>query len=363
LVCPQCGGVLTRVGECDCGLDPVLIFAVVDAARQLSLRAARFAAEGRWQEAAIAASESLELRATSNDLAAFVLLASRLSGASGGPSEVTAPDPDQLPAGLQEHAARVCTAVRGLRALAQDPRNSDDGVRDHAAGVSKEWGDLRWLEAGDAGEPVADRRTRRPRTIAAVRAVVLACAFLAGGVFVGTRLSSVEAPVQAQHEARATVPSESPVGVEAQRDAELQALRRGADALRARSALQVAALASDWVAVASILAEEPPGEREQLVIEALPRVLSRPLYLAGLGASRKGSYQDAESLLAAAVATAAPDAYYRDDAIYYRGRALQRLGRADEAISEFAALVQTEPGSPYADDASRFRAALERAAR
>ena len=357
--CPQCGEPLEQGGVCPCGLDPTLLFAVVDTAERLAHQAAAHAAAGQWQEAAGAAAESLRLRARENDLAALVLLAARVAGASGGPASVPEPDPQKLPEKLREASARVVSSVRQLRGLGHDHTGSGEELRAALEEISTRWGGLAWLvpRAGTPRTGAAKGRQQRWVLIAGF-AVVLVIG-LVGGTFVSRGVggravrSEVETPKPAEPQPAPNNAATSAL------EHEVATLRRESERLQSRGALQAAILRSDWAGAAAALRSMPEAKRDDVVREAVPSSLGRRLYLAALDASRAGAFDEAAALFRASLAISPGSAYFRDDALYYQARALQRLGKSAEAVVTYTRLIEEWPGSAYLEDARRFRAELE----
>ena len=360
LRCPQCGEPLERGGVCQCGLDPTLLFAVVESAERLARQAAALAGAGQWQEAANAAAESLRLQTSGNDLAALVLLAARVAGASGGPASVPEPDPQKLPETLREASDRVVTSVRQLRGLGRDKTATGEELRTALEEISTQWGGLAWLDprAGAQGAGAATGLRQRWVLIAGF-AVVLAIG-LVGGTFVsrgvGGRAGRVEVETPKSAEPQ-------PVPENATTSAlkhEVATLQRESERLQSRGALQAAILRSDWTGAAAALRSMPEAERDGIIREAIPANQGRRIYLAALDASRVGAFDDAAVLFRASLAISPDSAYFHDDALYYQARALQRLGKSAEAVVTYTLLIEGWPGSTYVEDAQRFRVELEK---
>ena len=112
IVCPECGGVCedAKCGHCNLSLE--LVLRVSRTADGLARSAARCLAEGRSQRACALAEESLRLRTRDNDLAAFVVIVARCTGAAGNLASVPRPRGDRIPESLRSHLPRVLAKVR-----------------------------------------------------------------------------------------------------------------------------------------------------------------------------------------------------------------------------------------------------------
>ena len=354
LACPQCDATLRESRACGCGLDSTLLFAVKNTADGLAENAAKLAADGEWQPAAEAASESLRMVSRDNDLAAFIFLFARLAGARGGPDTVISPRADALPDQLRPYAAPVVDAVNGLRALGLRESVDEQSLREGLETIHSEWPEIGWIAETPAQSEVRGGHASGwgiHRRIASAAAAFVLGAGLVGGAWLLSRTGGEEAvrfPAAA---------SERPAAVDGRvrdleqrlRDSEIEARIAGA-----RAETLEAYVSQDWSRLAQSIESLQSRPGGTGIMKVIPHANARTIYLAGLQASRKGRFDEAAPLLRAALALAPTNAYFRDDALYYEARALQRLGRYDEALAVFGRLMHEMSSSVYADDSARF---------
>jgi len=331
--CPSSGtGLAVAERSCpSCAADLSLLHAVVTAATTLARKAAQLAAQGKWQSAYDSAAESLRLKSTDNDLAAFVLLLSAFEGATGSVRAVPRPHAENLPDEVGKYLHDLLDAVEKVRS--QDLPSSDC-VRSRGT------------------------RSYRPLHLALATIGFLALGLVLGQFLLqrGERISileSAERPlsnhVRSQNQATPTIPA-----ITQRQDGESTSEHTFAFDRELSLILAKTALADDWAKVARLVAEVQPQHREDLVRDILPSSLARRAYLSGLRASRYGDYGCAEVLLDIAMTLAPPDTYFEDDALYYRARALQRTGHSLEAWELFNRVLTEFPSSPYRREARRF---------
>lgn len=352
--CPGCGGALPADAACSCGLDPDLLRRVVAAADATAHRAARLAAEGRWQRAADTASTSLRLRRSDNDLAAFVLLTARLAGATGGPPTVPAPRPEKLPPTLGSYAQPL---IHSLTALRSGARSADGNGPLEAAieDARATWADLDWLDAPSTGLAGSGRVGRSLRRWSPTIAATVIGLVAVGVMVLGLPGWSNREPAPPHPATR----SQATASDDAATKALVASLRRDvrrymADLSMAgyRMDARIAMERGEWKKVATFLELGGSDEVDRLADSLTPSQL-RAAYLAGLRASRAGDFATARELLGLASRAKTPATYYWDDAVYYFGRAAQRTDQPTLAAGAFRTLLVEQPDSGYAADARR----------
>jgi len=138
------------------------------------------------------------------------------------------------------------------------------------------------------------------------------------------------------------------------REIQLEQVRAGIIESEQKTAFLSGVLGGEWKKVAEILNQLPRDSRAAFLENGVPQLLGRGFYLEGLRFSREGRYFEAEPLLHSAIIIGPSDCYYRDDAVYFRARALQRTNDLRPATEAFELLLTQYPDSPYVDDAEGF---------
>lgn len=353
VLCPSCEAVLTDPAPCECGLDPSILFSIRIAANRHTTQALQLAAEGKWARAAVMARESLRLQSKDNDLSAFIVLLSGLAGPLPIDDPVPQPSEVALPEPLRRFVSPVLKTVSGLRNLAvsgpDDPAEFSAEIREILAnGVSAPWIER---ALSNSEKPPTRANRRGSRLFLLPLAAFMAGAVLTAVLFVALRPA---APVPQSQIPAEPSPSETAQEPDPEANAIPAADDRGQRTAETTIALQRDLIRRDWASVARHLRDLPDRNTRDALTDAIPASGARAIYLAGLSASRKGSYVQAATLLDAAVAVADSDVYFRDDALYYAARAYQRSERQDAAGRLYETLLREHPDSTYVSDARRF---------
>jgi tetratricopeptide (TPR) repeat protein len=357
--CPQCGLEVTTTAACQCGLDPTTLWAVRAAAHGHRSRALRFAGLGRWREAGIEAEASLTLQRQDNDLAAFLVLVVSLAEPTfRSVNSVPEPRAPALPEPLRRFLGPVVRTVRGLKALSREGNTALENDLASIRRVLREGVMSPWIaESTQAAED--DAPLARDRAITSGWSRYLSSGAI--GLILGMALVVVVGPPFSSDTSRtdnatAGTPQTAPLPAPS---LSVRSDKPGRDGSMDRLlAFQELVIARDWRGLAEFLGPLDESRRSEL-LQKLPSSIGRELYLEGLGASRRHEFDQARRLLESAIEVSPTDAYFLDDAIYFRARAEHRIGAQMDAIALYQELIASFPESPYVSDSARFLTELK----